>query len=393
MKFESKAVHFAERKRGSGCVPSTTPIHTASTYVYDSMEELDRIFAGEAEGQSYGRYDNPTRNALADLVNELESGAGAIACASGMSALHLGLLAALLDRPKHVVAANALYGATTNLLMSVFGPMGVETTFADVCDLAAFEAAVKESKPGAVIMETISNPLLRVAAMDKIAEICRRASAPLIVDNTFATPMLLRPLELGASIVVHSATKYMAGHGDVLGGMIISGAENFPSIRALSRTIGPTMSPFDSYLTMRGIKTMPLRVERQCANACKVASWLADHSRVERVYFTGDPKHPDAATIARLFPKNLPGAMLAFDLKGAGRAEVFRFMEALKMIVPATSLGDVHTMALYPAMASHREISAKMRHRLGIGDGLIRVSTGIEAVEDIIADLEQALAS
>jgi cystathionine beta-lyase/cystathionine gamma-synthase len=393
MKFESKAVHFADRKRGAGCVPSTTPIHTASTYVYDSMDALDRIFAGEAEGQSYGRYDNPTRNALADLVNELEGGAGAIACASGMAALHLGLLAALLDRPKQVVAANALYGATTNLLMNVFGPIGVETTFADVCDLASFEAAVQESKPGAVVIETISNPLLRVPAMDKIAEICTRAKSPLIVDNTFATPMLLRPLELGASIVVHSATKYMAGHGDVLGGVIISNEENFPSIRTLSRTIGPTMSPFDSYLTMRGIKTMPLRLERQCANACKVASWLSDHPRVDRVYFTGDPKHPDAATIGRLFPKNLQGAMLAFDLKDAGRPEVFRFMEALKMIVPATSLGDVHTMALYPAMATHREISAKMRHRLGIGDGLIRISTGIEAVEDIIADLEQALAA
>jgi cystathionine beta-lyase/cystathionine gamma-synthase len=391
MKLESKAVHFADRKRGNGCVPSTTPIHTATTYVYDSMDALDRIFGGEEEGQSYGRYDNPTRNALADLVNELEGGAGAIACSSGMSALHLGILAALLDRPKRVVAANALYGATTNLLMSVFGPMGVETTLADICDLAAFEEAVTETKPGAVIMETVSNPLLRVAALDKIAEICKKANAPLIVDNTFATPMLVRPLELGASIVVHSATKYMAGHGDVLGGVIIADEENIPSIRTLSRTIGPTMSPFDSYLTMRGIKTMPLRVERQCTNACKVASWLSEHPKVERVYFTGDPKHPDAATIARLFPKNLQGAMLAFDLKGAGKAEVFRFMEALKMIVPATSLGDVHSMVLYPAMASHREISAKMRHRLGIGDGLIRMSIGIEAVEDIIADLEQAL--
>jgi cystathionine beta-lyase/cystathionine gamma-synthase len=390
MNFETKAIHFADRKRGGGCVPTTTPIHTATSYVYDSMATLDRIFAGEEEGQSYGRYDNPTRNALADLVNELEGGAGAIACASGMSALHLGILAALLDRPKRVVAANALYGATTHLLMSVFEPLGIETTLADVCDLAAFEEAVIETKPGAVIMETISNPLLRVGAMDKIAEIANRAGAPLIVDNTFATPMLVRPLELGASIVVHSATKYMAGHGDVLGGLIIANEENIPTIRALSKTIGPTMGPFDSYLTMRGIKTMALRVERQCANACKVASWLSEHPRVERVYFTGDPKHPDAATIARLFPKNLQGAMLAFDLKGADKPEVFRFMEALKMIVPATSLGDVHTMMLYPAMASHRELSAKMRHRLGIGDGLIRMSIGIEAVEDIIADLDQA---
>jgi cystathionine gamma-synthase/methionine-gamma-lyase len=391
MKFESKAVHFAERKRGNGSVPSTTPIHTATSYVYDSMESLDRVFGGEEEGQSYSRYDNPTRNALTDLVNELEGGEAAIACSSGMSALHLGILAALLDRPKRVVAAKALYGATTHLLMSVFGPMGVETTLADTLDLAEFEETVNDTKPGAVIMETISNPLLRVAELDKIAAICARANAPLIVDNTFATPMLIRPLEWGASIVVHSVTKYMAGHGDVLGGVVISDAANFPTIRTLARTIGPTMGPFDSYLTMRGIKTMPLRVERQCQNACKVAAWLSEHPRVEHVYFTGDPKHPDAATIARLFPKHLQGAMLAFDLKDAGRDQVFRFMETLKMIVPATSLGDVHTMALYPAMSSHREISAKMRHRLGIGDGLVRMSIGIEAVEDILADLEQAL--
>ncbi len=204
MKFETKAVHFAERKRGSGCVPSTTPIHTATSYVYDSMETLDRVLGGEEEGQSYRRYDNPTINALADLVNELEGGSGAVACASGMSALHLALLAALLDRPKRVVAANALYGSTTNLLMNIFGPLGVETTFVDVCDPAAFEEALVETKPGAIIMETVSNPLLRVGPMDTLAEIAKRANAPLIVDNTFASP-----LELGASIVVHSATKYM----------------------------------------------------------------------------------------------------------------------------------------------------------------------------------------
>jgi cystathionine gamma-synthase/methionine-gamma-lyase len=391
MKFESKAVHFADRKRGKGCVPTTTPIHTATSYVHDSIEALDRVFAGEEQGQSYGRHDNPTRNALADLVNELEGGAGAVACSSGMSAIYLAVLAALLDRPKRVVAANMLYGATTNLLMSVFGPMGVETTLADPCDAAAFAEAIAETKPGAVLIETISNPLLRVAPIDKIAEMSARADAPLIVDNTFATPMLVRPLELGANISVHSATKYLAGHGDVLGGVAIADRANYPALAQLLRTVGATLGPFDSYLTMRGIKTMPLRVERQCANACKVAQWLGAHPRIEKVYFTGDPAHPDAAVIARLFPKNLQGAMVAFDIKDAGRAEVFRFMEALQMIVPATSLGDVHSMALYPAISTHRDISAKMRARMGIGDGLVRMSVGIEAPEDILGDLAQAL--
>jgi cystathionine beta-lyase/cystathionine gamma-synthase len=391
MKIESRFVHSGDRKKAGPFIPSTTPIYTSSSYFYDSMEQLDRVLGREEPGPVYARYDNPTTNALEELVADLEGGHGALACASGMSAEHLALLAALMDRPRRVVSANVIYGATTSLLMNVFAPLGIETTFADVTDLTAFEQAIEETKPGAIIIETISNPLMRVGAIDKIAAIAKRANAALIVDNTFATPLLVRPLEIGANIVVHSATKYMAGHGDVLGGLIISDEEHFNTIKTLSRTLGPVMSPFESYLTMRGIKTMGLRVERQCTNACKVASWLATHPRVDRVHFSGDPAHPDASTIQRLFPKNLYGAMIAFELKGAGRAEVFRFMERLKMIVRATSMGDVHTMALYPAIASHRDLSPKQRQRLGIGDNLVRISTGIEAAEDIIGDLDQAL--
>ena len=391
MKPETKVVHWGDRRQKTGSfTPSTTPIYTASTYFYDTLEQLDRVLGRQEDGASYARYDNPTRAALEELVRELENGAGAVATASGMSALHLSILAALMDRPKRVVAADALYGSTTNLLMSIFGAVGVETTFVDICDPSAVQAAIAEVKPGAVIMETVSNPLLRVGEMDKIAAAARAASAVLVVDNTFATPLLVRPLELGAGIVAHSATKYLAGHGDVLGGVIVADQETFESVRTLARTLGPVMSPFESYLTMRGIKTLPLRIERQCANACKVASWLAAHPSVERVYFTGDPAHPDAAAIARLFPKNLTGAVVSFEIKDGSREEVFRFMDRLQMIVRATSLGDVHTMALYPAIASHRELSPKHRKRLGIHDNLIRLSIGIEAAEDIIADLEQA---
>jgi len=391
MKFESKTVHAGDRRKAGNFVPVTTPIYTAASYFYDSMKQLDRVFGREEAGPSYARYDNPTTSALEALMTELEGGHAAFACSSGMMALHMAVLAALVDRPKHVVAGSVLYGATTQMLMTVFGALGVETTFVDVCDLAAMEAAVNETKPGAVLVETITNPMLRVGALDKLAAIARRAGAPLIVDNTFATPLLLRPFELGASLVVHSATKYLAGHGDVLGGVIVSDEGHFETLTALRRTLGPNMSPFESYLTMRGIKTLALRMERQCANACKVASWLAAHPRVEQVYFPGDPAHPDAATVNRLFPKNLYGAMVAVELKGAGKEEVFAFMDKLRMIVPATSLGDVHTMILYPAMASHRDLSPKHRERIGISDNLVRISTGIEAIEDIIADLENAL--
>jgi len=391
VKIQTKAVHAGDRKKAGPHVPATTPIYTASSYFYDRMEELDRIFGREDSGYCYARYDNPTNAALEEQAAALEGGHGALACSSGMAAIHMALVAALADRRKSVLAADALYGATIGLLMNVMEPAGVSVRFADVCDLDAFRKAMEETKPGCVLVETISNPLLRVAPLDRIAEIARAAGAALIVDNTFATPVLLRPLELGAHFAVHSATKYMAGHGDVLGGIVVSDAAHYDGLRALARAVGPVLGPFESYLTMRGIKTLPLRMERQCANACRVATWLASHGAIERVYFPADPAHPDAADIRRLLPPGLFGAIVSFELKGAGRAEVFCFMNALRLIVRATSLGDVHSMMLYPVMSSHREISPRHRERMGIRDNLVRLSVGIEAVEDIVEDLEQAL--
>lgn len=391
MQIHSKAVHAGDRKKLGPHVPVTTPIYTATSYSYQSMEQLDRILGQEDQGPCYARYDNPSAAALEELVTTLEGGHGALACASGMAAIHIAVLAALADRRKSVVAANATYGATVSLLMNVLEPMGVAVHFADVCDLDALRAAVAEAKPGCIVMETISNPLLRVGQIDRIAEIAREAGAALVVDNTFGTPLLCRPLEMGANFSVHSVTKYLAGHGDVLGGIVVSDQQHFEGLRALSRVVGPVLGPFECYLTMRGIKTFALRMERQCANACRVASWLASNPRVERVYFTGDPAHPDTATIRRVFPPNLYGAMVSFEIRDAGKEEIFQFMDGLNMIVRGTSLGDVHTMMLYPAMSSHREISPKHRQRMGIRDNLVRLSAGIEAVEDIIADLAQAL--
>lgn len=392
MKIHTIAVHSGDRKPAGGHVPVTTPIYTATSYFYESMEQLDRVFGGEEQGFCYARYDNPSTAALEELMCALEGGDAALACASGMAALHTAILTALTDRRRSIVAANAMYGATVSLLMNVFEPSGVSVRFADICDLDALRAVVAEAQPGCIVMESISNPLLRVGEIDRIAEIASEAGAALVVDNTFATPLLARPLEFGAHFTVHSVTKYLAGHGDVLGGVVVTNHQHADSLRALGRTLGPVLGPFESYLTMRGIKTFPLRMERQCANACRVATWLAAHPRVERVYFTGDPQHPDQAAIRRLFPAGLYGAMVSFEVRGAGREEVFRFMDALHMIVRATSLGDVHTMMLYPVMSSHRELSPKHRERMGIRDSLVRLSVGIEAPEDIIADLEQALA-
>ena len=391
LKIHTKAVHAGDRKQAGPHIPVTTPIHTATSYFYDSMQQLDRIFGGEEQGYCYSRYDNPSASALEELLCSLEGGSAALACASGMAAIHMALTCALTDRRRSVLAANAMYGATTNLLMSVFEPAGVAVRFVNICDLDGVRAAAAAEKPGCILMEIISNPLLRVGAIDRIAEIAREAAAALVVDNTFGTPLIARPIELGANFAVHSVTKYLAGHGDVLGGVVVTDEAHGQNLRALSRTLGPVLGPFEAYLTMRGIKTFPLRMERQCANACRIASWLAQHPKIERVYFPGDAAHPDAATVRRLFPQNLWGAVVSFEIRGAGREEVFRMMDSLRMIVPATSVGDVHTMMLYPVMSSHREISPKHRERMGIRDNLVRLSTGIEAPEDIIADLEQAL--
>jgi cystathionine beta-lyase/cystathionine gamma-synthase len=391
MKLNTRAVHAGDRKHNGSWVPVTTPIHTAVSYFYDDTADLERVFANEIAGPNYSRHGNPTNEALEELVASLESGAGALACSSGMAALNLAITAALLDRKRVILAASALYGATINMLTKVLEPSGIETVFVDFNDEPATAAAIAEHKPGALLMETISNPLLRVAPLDRIAAMAKDAGAQLIVDSTFSTPLLNRPLELGATFVVHSLTKYLSGHGDVLGGIVVTDSANIDAVRSLARSLGPVLGPFESYLAMRGIKTFPVRMERQCANACRVASFLATHPAIERVYFPADPAHPDAAIVKRIFAPGFYGAMVSFEVRGAGRDRIFSLMNAFRLVIPATSLGDVQTMVSYSAMSSHRELSPKHRARLGINDNLLRLSVGIEAVEDIILDLDQAL--
>jgi cystathionine gamma-synthase/methionine-gamma-lyase len=395
MKTETKVVHAGDRKKNPDApgafVPSSTPIYTATTYLYEDTAKLDRVLGREEAGYCYGRYDNPTRTGLEELLTELEAGTSAQVCSSGMMAIHVALLAALTDRRKSILAASALYGATMTLLTQVLEPLGVAVNFVDMCDVAAVAKKIEETKPGCIVMETISNPLLRVADLDLIAELATEAGAALVVDNTFATPLLVRPMEHGANLVVESLTKFLAGHGDVMGGVVVTDEAHADVVRTLSRTLGPVLGPFDSFLTMRGIKTFVLRVERQCANACRIAAWLQSHPRVARVHYLADPNHPDAAVIRRLLPEGLYGALVPFEIKDAAKEDVFRFMDKLKLVVRGTSLADVHSLMLYPAIASHREISPKQRERMGISDGLVRLCAGIEAVEDIIADLDQAL--
>lgn len=384
--------------QGRSYHPVVTPVHHSVGYTYEDTEDLDAVFAGASQNPVYTRYGNPTVSALEAAVAALEGGAAALAYGSGMAAIHGALLAAGARAGATVVAAHDVYGATYALLSKLLASQGVATCFVDVSDLAATEAAIKETRPAVVTVETISNPLLKVADVAAVAALAHGAGAKLIVDNTFATPVLCRPLALGADFVVHSATKYLGGHGDVLGGVVVVRDEaSRVELYEINKLLGANLAPQEAWLAHRGIKTLPLRVERQCRNAAVVAQWLGEQRSVSRVYFPGLPSHPQHELALRQFGNalhgaSMHGAMVSFDARAAGRAEVFRFFEALRLIQPATTLGDVYTLALYPAMSSHRALDAETRARIGIGDGLIRLSIGIEDPADIIADLDRALA-
>jgi len=389
--IHTQAVHAGERAPRPDFTPVSTPIYSSVGYLYDSMEDLDGVFAGERPGYVYPRYGSPTVAALEEAVATLEGGEAAVATASGMAAVYLALLSAGVGPGERVVAAHDVYGATYALLASFLRGQGVETRFVDVADLDAVRAAVREARPRLVLVETVSNPLLKVADLPALAEIAHEVGALFAVDSSFATPYLVQPLRLGADYCIHSATKYLGGHGDVMGGAVVASAERCAQMRELLKLTGGTLGPTEAWLVLRGLKTLPLRMRQHSANAMEVAQWLARRPEVARVNYPGLPSHPQHTVAARLFRPGLFGGMISFELAGAGRVEVFRFMEALRLCLPATTLGDVYSLVLYPAMSSHRAVPAEERARIGIGDGLVRLSVGIEEAEDIISDLSQAL--
>lgn len=392
------AVHAGERvlksepRAGAAFTPVVTPIHHSVGYTYADSEDLDAVFAGESETPVYARYGNPTVYALEAAVAALEGAEAALAYGSGMAAIHGALLTAGARAGTSVLAAHDVYGATYAVLDKLLRGNGVDVRFVDVTDLEAVRAALAGLKPVALLVETISNPLLKVADLPRLAEAAQAAGAALIVDNTFATPVLCRPLALGADFCVHSATKYLGGHGDALGGVVATTGIRRWQMNEINKLLGANLGPQEAWLIHRGIKTLPLRFARQCANATQIAAWLAQHPRIAKVNYPGLPDHPQHALARDLLGGEF-GAMVSFVLRDGGRAEVFRFMEALRLIQPATTLGDVYTLVLYPAMSSHRALSPAMRRRIGIGDGLVRLSAGIEDPADLIADLEGALAA
>ena len=303
--------------------------------------------------------------------------------------MHAALTAAELGPGATVLAAEQLYGSTATLLVQIFGSLGVEVRFVDAYDLGAVEKKVAENRPRAVVVETISNPLLRVADTEAMAEICRSGGAALVVDNTFGTPCLQRPLELGADLVVHSATKYLSGHGDLTAGVVAAGPPYDGALESIRKLVGGTLGPFEAWLAHRGLKTLPLRMHRQCENARLVSARLAAHPKVAKVHHPAFEDHPDAAVARRVLSDT--GGLVSFELEATGREEAFAFLNALELCVKAPSLGDIYTLAIHPATSSHRELPLSRRERLGVGENLIRLSVGIEHPEDITSDLEAAL--
>ncbi len=387
----TQLVHAGERRVAPLGVPAATPIYATSTFVYERMEDVDRVVEGEREGFVYSRYGNPTVAALEAALAEIENGKFAFCFGSGMAALHAALLACELSNGSVVLASQDLYGASLELLQTIFGAFGVRTVTADFSDLEALRSKTQELKPRVLIGETISNPLLKVLDVETVALIAHEAGAKLIVDNTFATPFLCQPINFGADFVVHSATKFLGGHADATGGVVIA-REDFdrPALMGALTLAGGVLSAWEAHSILRGLKTLGLRLEKQCRNAERLAEFFLDCEQVEKVIYPSLAGERQTEIANRILRKNYCGAVLGVRLKTDSRAAVYEFMNALRLCTRAASVGDIFTGVVHPATATHREMSAAKRGRLGITEGLLRISAGIEEVEDIIADLEQA---
>jgi cystathionine beta-lyase/cystathionine gamma-synthase len=372
--ISTKLVHGGERRPLPEGTPVSTPIYASATFTYDTMQEIDQVFSGEKQDFIYTRYGNPTTAALEDAVREVEEGAVACAYATGMAAIHAALLACDLKSGSTVLASQDLYGATTSLLNNIFTNFGVKTVNIDYSDLSRVRETAREIRPQIMIAETISNPLLKVCDIKACVEIARENGARLIVDNTFASPYLCQPLKLGADLVVHSATKYLGGHADAMGGLVISRDEfDRAALVSVMKLVGGVLGVWEAHEILRGLKTLAVRMDRQCDNARHLAENLRGNDKINRVHY------PDI------------GALVSIELRDNTQEAAFRFMDALKLCVRSTSLGDVFTSVLHPATASHRDLTPARRNELGIVDGLVRISVGIESINDIIADIDQAL--
>ncbi len=364
---------------------SAPPIYMTTAFDVDGLEQLDDIAAGRVPGYIYTRDSNPNHEAFAADVARLEGAEAAVVCASGMGAMTAVLLAHF-KTGDHIVAANVLYGRTGQMLKQMQSQFGVNVTFVDALDPAAISQAVTPHTRLAIV-ENISNPLMEVADIPAI--VAALGSVPLLVDSTFATPVLQRPISLGAQIVFHSASKYLNGHGDVMLGVVATNYSTARKIRAMMALFGMNSNPFECWLASRGLRTLPLRMQRVSETAGKLARFLQTQAKIVRVFYPGLPDHPTHVAAQRLLPHGY-GGMLSFELNG-GRDAVAKLFRALEAIPFSPTLADARTTVSYPTGTSHKFISAAEREALGIHDGLVRLSVGLEDVADLQRELETAL--
>lgn len=385
--FATRAIHLGyDPLDHEGAL--TPPLHLTSTFAFETAEAGGETFAGERQGHIYSRISNPTLDLLERRIASLEGAEAGLALASGMGAITAALWTLLVPGDE-VIVDKTLYGCTFSYMRHGLAKFGITITHVDLTDPENLAPAMSD-RTRVVYFETPANPNMRLVDIAAISEIAHAGGATVIVDNTYATPYLTRPISLGADLVLHSATKYLGGHGDLVAGVIVGRAETITEIRlvGMKDMTGAVMAPFNAMLILRGIKTLALRMERHCASAQKVAEWLEGHPEVEAVHYPGLESFGQHGLAERQMA--LPGAMIAFELKGgleAGR----RMMNGLRMIARAVSLGDAETLIQHPASMTHSTYTPEERAEHGIGDGLIRLSVGLEDLSDILNDLDGAL--
>lgn len=388
MGFGTKTVHGGHKKdTATGAL--STPIYQTSTFVFDSAEQGGRRFAGEEEGYIYTRLGNPTNTQVEEKLALLEGADAAMSTASGIGAVSSAFWTAL-KAGDHVVASETLYGCTFAFLNHGLTRFGVEVTFVDVTNSENVRKAMKENTR-VVYLETPANPTLKITDIKTIASIAHENKNCLVmVDNTFSTPYIQRPLELGADVVIHSATKYLNGHGDVIAGFVVGSQEFIDQVRlfGVKDMTGACLGPFDAFLIIRGMKTLEIRMERHCSNAMKVAKFLESHPAIERVFYPGLESFEQYELAKEQM--TLPGAIITFEVKG-GIEEGKKIIDSTELCKTAVSLGDAESLIQHPASMTHSPYTHEEREAVGITDSLVRVSVGLETPEDIIADLKNAL--
>ena len=362
-------------------------LYLTSSFIFDNAAQAAARFSGEEAGFVYGRFSNPTVSMLQERLAALEGGEACIATASGMAAI-LSTVMALMKAGEHIVASQGIFGATQQLFGGILSKFGVDTTFVSSSDPAAFKRALRPQTK-LVFIETPSNPLTEVFDIAALAEIAHAGGALLAVDNCFCSPALQRPLDLGADLVIHSATKYLDGQGRVLGGAVVGRKELTEEVFKFLRTAGPSISPFNAWVILKGLETLRIRMEAQSAAALELARWLETQPGVARVYYPGLPSHPQHALALR--QQKAGGAIVSFEVKG-GRAEAWKVVDATRLISITANLGDTKSTITHPASTTHGRISAEARAASGIRESLLRVAVGLESLADLQADLARGLA-